>query len=211
MKINVITTNNEIFSIPIEKNKLNNLDSLLEEVLVKLEIKNNKKQYILEKIEKRLYKITKRQKNKMQQNSINIRDHYFEVSLSFPGEHRAYVLSVANELENLLGKNTYFYDDNYKSQLATPNLDILLQNIYSSRSKLIVVFLSSEYEKKEWCGLEFRAIKEIIMERNDEKIMFIKMDTCKVSGVFKGDGYIDSKKESPIQVAGLIKERVGFL
>lgn len=142
---------------------------------------------------------------------INIINHNFDVALSFPGEFRPFVEKVAANLEELLGSNKYFYDNNYKAQLARPALDEVLQDIYRYRSKLIVVFLCQAYGQKEWCGLEFRAIKEIIMERRHEMIMFVKMDKGQVKGVFKTDGYIDGQTHQPDEVAGFIKERVLLL
>ncbi|PKA23518.1 hypothetical protein CH381_25400 [Leptospira sp. mixed culture ATI2-C-A1] len=140
--------------------------------------------------------------------AVNITKHHFDVSFSFPGDIRKYVEGIASELEKLIGPNSYFYDNNYKAQLAQPRLDLLLQDIYRNRSKLIIVFLSHEYQKKEWCGIEFRAIQEIIMEKQNNKIMFIKMDEGKVDGVFKTDGYIDGRTHSPKEIANLIKERI---
>ena len=143
--------------------------------------------------------------------SVNITSHGFDVSFSFPGEVRGYVESVAAELEKAIGPNSYFYDNNYKGQLARPSLDILLQDIYRNRSRLIVVFLCEKYQEKEWCGIEFRAIREIIKEREHERVMFVKMDEGKVEGVFSTDGYIDGRTHSPTEVAEFIRERVSLL
>ncbi len=142
---------------------------------------------------------------------IDITKHEFDVALSFPGEIRDFVESIAKELEIQIGPHTYFYDNNYRSQLARPSLDILLQDIYRNRSKLIVVFLCEMYQQKEWCGIEFRAIREIIMEKQHDKIMYVRMDDGEVEGVFKTDGYIDGRVHAPKAVAGLIKERMLLL
>ena len=143
--------------------------------------------------------------------AVDITKHNFDVALSFPGEVRVYVESVAVELEREIGPNSYFYDDNYKSQLARPSLDTLLQDIYRNRSRLIVVFLCTEYQEKEWCGIEFRAIREIINAREHERVMYIKMDDGKVEGVLRSDGYIDGNSYTPKEVAQFIKERVELL
>ncbi len=140
--------------------------------------------------------------------AVDITKHNFDVSFSFPGEVRDYVESVAREVERALGPDSYFYDSNYKAQLARPSLDLLLQNIYSERSRLVVVFLCEKYDEKEWCGLEFRAISEIIKKKNFDRIMFVKMDKDKVSGVFETDGYVDGQTHSPTEVAGYIQERI---
>ena len=143
--------------------------------------------------------------------SVDITKHHFDVSFSFPGEIRPYVESIAFELERMLGPNSYFYDNNYKAQLARPSLHHLLQDIYRNRSKLIVVFLCQHYQEKEWCGLEFRAISELLMKRKNEMIMYIKVDDGRVDGVFETDGYIDARHHNPQDVAGYIVERTSFL
>lgn len=140
--------------------------------------------------------------------AVDISTHSFEVSLSFPGETRPLVEKIALELERRIGPNSYFYDNNYVSQLARPSLDTLLQDIYRNRSKLVVVFLSGEYQKKDWCGIEFRAVKEIIMERDHKRIMFIRTDDGFVDGVFKADGYVDARRFSASELAGFIHERL---
>jgi hypothetical protein len=142
--------------------------------------------------------------------AVDIATHDFLVSLSFPGESRDYVEGVARELERLLGPNKYFYDNNYVSQLARPNLDLLLQEIYRRRSKLVVVFLSQDYQEKEWCGIEFRVIREIIMGRDDNRVMFVRLDDGEVEGVFKTDGYIDARRFSPHDVARFVEERINL-
>ncbi len=143
--------------------------------------------------------------------AVDITIHEFDVALSFPGEIRSYVELVAEELERMVGPNTYFYDKNYQAQLARPSLDVLLQDIYANRSKLVVVFLCKEYEEKEWCGVEFRAISPTIKKRKPEKVMFVRMDDGEVHGVFETDGYIDGRDYSPAELARFIQERISLL
>lgn len=143
--------------------------------------------------------------------AVDITMQQFDVALSFPGEVRNYVELVAGELERLIGPDTYFYDNNYKAQLARPSLDTLLQDIYRNRSRLIVVFLCEKYQEKDWCGIEFRAIREIIKERKDQRVMFIKMDDGQVDGVFSTDGYIDGRTHDTREMAAFIQQRVSLL
>ena len=84
----------------------------------------------------------------------------------------------------------------------------LLQRIYLNNSELVVVFLCSDYEEKEWCGLEWRAIRTIIKNKNDHAIMFMRFDNADVSGSFSVDGYVDLAEYTPIQAARMIVERV---
>lgn len=132
----------------------------------------------------------------------------FKVALSFPGEKREYISNVADELKRRLPRGSVFYDQDFTAQLARPNLDTLLQKIYLNNSDLVVVFLSAEYEKKEWCGLEWRAIREIIKNRSDNSIMFMRFDSTQIEGSFSIDGYVDLSRFSPQHAAEMIIERI---
>ena len=132
----------------------------------------------------------------------------FRVALSFPGEHRDYVSKVAKALSQKLPKSQIFYDEWHQADLARPNLDTYLQNIYHKESELIVVFLCQEYEKKEWCGLEFRAIRDLIKKRQDEDIMPMRFDDADVGGILGIDGYIDLRQHTPKQAAEFILQRL---
>jgi hypothetical protein len=91
------------------------------------------------------------------------------VALSFPGEHRNFVKKVADILATQLGRKRVFYDDYYKAELARPNLDTYLQEIYHDKAELVVIFLCSEYEQKEWCGLEWRAVLDMLKKKKDRQ------------------------------------------
>jgi hypothetical protein len=143
--------------------------------------------------------------------AVDITTHSFDVALSFPGEVRATVEQVAAELERRIGPRAYFYDNNFVSQLARPSLDLLLQDLYRNRARLVVVFLGTDYQRKDWCGIEFRAIRDVIMEREHNRIMYVRMDDGPVEGVFRTDGYIDGRRFTPAEIAGFIEERLTLL
>ncbi|MCY0389916.1 TIR domain-containing protein [Robbsia sp. Bb-Pol-6] len=143
--------------------------------------------------------------------TVDITTHYFDVALSFPGAARTLVKSIADELERTMGPNTYFYDNNYQAQLARPSLDTLLQGLYRNRAKLIVVFIGSQYQERVWCGVEFHAIREILLHKNHHQIMYIKVDDGQVDGVFGTDGYIDSRQHDARTIARFIRERAALI
>jgi len=135
----------------------------------------------------------------------------FDVAFSFPGEKRKFVSNVADKVRKKLKKDKLFYDFDYQSQLARPNIDVLLQKIYHENSKLVVIFLSAEYMEKEWCGLEWRAIRDLIKSKKDDKIMFVKFDDKEIEGLFSIDGYIDATYHSKKEIAKFILERIELL
>jgi hypothetical protein len=147
-------------------------------------------------------------KPETKETPVPIAEAHFKVALSFPGESRTYVSAVAEELKKYLPKGSVFYDRDFTAQLAQPNLDTLLQSIYSNQSDLVVVFLSDDYDKKEWCGLEWRAVREIIKRRNDHTVMLMRFDDAAIPGVMSLDGCVDLRHHDPVEAANFIKERV---
>ncbi len=147
---------------------------------------------------------------KIDKSVSKIDDVDFEVALSFPGEKRAYVSKVAELLKQELGSDSVFYDYDYQSQLAGVDLDLKLQRIYREKAKLIVVFLCQEYSNKEWCKLEWRAVRDIIKSVEKDKVMFVRFDDASVDGVFSIDGYIDADVFSEEDVSKFILERVSL-
>lgn len=132
----------------------------------------------------------------------------FKVAFSFPGELRDKVNRIASKVKEALPKGSVFYDDDFIAQLARPNLDSLLQNVYLKNSDLVVVFLSGDYEKKMWCGIEWRAIRTIINNKSDHTVMIMRADNTDIPGVFPQDGFVDINRFTPEQIASFVLERV---
>lgn len=132
----------------------------------------------------------------------------FAVAFSFPGEKREYVKKVDESLRKLLEHEQIFYDQRYQHDLARPNLDTYLQNIYRQQSELVAVFLCQEYEQKQWCGLEWRSIRDLIKNRRTEDIMPFRFDQTDIPGLLSIDGSIDAEKATPEEAAVLINRRL---
>lgn len=139
-----------------------------------------------------------------------IEERRFRVALSFPGQCRGYVEQISIRLASSLGTNRVFYDKDYQAQLARPDLDTLLQRIYHDQSDLIVIFLSKDYATSEWCGLEWRAVRDIIKRKRADQIMFVRFDDAPVEGALSIDGYIDARQYDAASVTRFIIERVAL-
>lgn len=133
---------------------------------------------------------------------------HFKVAMSFAGEQRQYVSDTVSALRAHLPPDSIFYDFDYQAQLAKPNLDVLLQGIYRNKADLIVIFLCEQYTEKQWCGLEWRAIRDLIKHKQDDQIMFIRFDDTPVEGVLSTDGYIDARHHSPEKLSEFILQRL---
>lgn len=130
----------------------------------------------------------------------------FKVALSFPGEKRDFVSQVASGLQEQIGD--VFYDQYFEAELAQPDQDIILQTIYHENSDLVVVFICKKYENKEWCGLEWRAIRELIKQKKSNAIMLMRFDDVEMPGVFSIDGYINLQGRTPEQIVHVILKRI---
>jgi len=131
--------------------------------------------------------------NKVRENECDNKSKRFEIGLSFPGEYREQIISkIADGLESHFPRKEILYDLFHKAEFARPNLDHHLQKLYHDETKLIVVFLGKKYNEKTWCGLEWRAIRDLLNQQiNDDKIMFVRVDDGDVNGVYgRIDGYI---------------------
>jgi hypothetical protein len=137
--------------------------------------------------------------------------HDFQVALSFAGEQRPLVAAVAHRLAAALGRDQVFYDDFHQAELARLNLDDYLQTLYHDRSRLVVVFIGKDYGVKEWPGLEWRAIRDLIKSKAFDRIVLVRVDDGPVPGLFSLDGYLDAQRLSPQRIADLIVERLRLL
>lgn len=135
----------------------------------------------------------------------------FRVALSFPGERRDFVKKVADYLCERLGKDKVLYDQHFEAEFALINLDTHLQRLYHDDSDLLAVFLCAEYAEKEWCGLEWRAIRDLIKKGQDSAIMLLWFDDAEIDGLYSIDGYVDIADREPEEIAALILERVGTI
>ncbi len=141
--------------------------------------------------------------------SSGLQKRRFLVALSFPGERRAYVGEVATALASSLGKERVFYDMFYEAELARPNLDLYLGEIYREQSDLVVPFFCSDFERKKWCQLEWRQMREVIFNLESDRIMRFRFDGTPIRGLLSTDGYTEIGVRAPAETAALIIQRVG--
>lgn len=142
------------------------------------------------------------------ENMSKAKGRRFQVALSFPGERREFVRSVAEYLENTIQRNLILYDEWYEAEFACPNLDTYLQGLYQNESDLIAVFICAEYEQKKWCSLEWRVIRELIMNRRDSSVMPLRFDNTTIPGLFGNDGYVWIGDRDPKAIGELILQRI---
>jgi hypothetical protein len=135
----------------------------------------------------------------------------FRVALSFPGEHRPRVEKIAEALADRLTREKVLYDRWYAAEFNRPRLDTYLSKLYHDDSDLIAVFLCKEYDEKEWTGLEWDAIRDLLKRKQDDRLMFFRLDDADISGFLSIHGYQDIRTMSDQDVAAAILTRCGEL
>jgi hypothetical protein len=91
------------------------------------------------------------------------------------------------------------------------DLDLHLQQLYNDESDLVVCFLCKEYNEKEWCGLEWRALRDLMKKRERDRLMFLRLDNAEIPGLLSIDGYIDIRDLPDSEVASDILKRLRIL
>jgi hypothetical protein len=135
----------------------------------------------------------------------------FQIALSFPGEQRLRVEKIAEALAANIGKESILYDQWHRAEFARPNLDVYLPKLYHEQSLLLVFFLCGAYAQKEWCGLEWRTGRDLLKQKEDDRLMFLRLDRADIPGLFSIDGYLDISGMPDNEVAVEILKRLAIL
>lgn len=132
----------------------------------------------------------------------------FRVALSFAGEKRPYVDQVAGFLAKEFGEDRILYDRYHEPEFARYDLGIYLPELYHNESELIVVIICKDYDKKEWCGLEWIAIHDLLKQRRDEEVMLANFDRATARGIYSSAGFLELDNKTPAQAAAAILKRL---
>lgn len=136
------------------------------------------------------------------------RAYRFQVALSFPGKYRDRVEKIAQLLAKRLGQERVLYDSWYRAEFARPNLDTYLPLLYYKQSRLLVFFLCKDHAEREWTGLEWRAGRDLLKRREDDRLMFLRLDASDIPGLYSIDGYMDIAQLPDDTVASEIMKRL---
>lgn len=132
----------------------------------------------------------------------------FRIAFSFAGEKRDFVSQVVGILATRFGEDHILYDKTFEAKFARSDLGIELPDLYHNESDLIVLVICKDYEKKEWCGLEWTAIHALIKERRAQDVMLCRFDHASVKGLYSTAGFVELDHKSAEQFANLILERL---
>lgn len=134
----------------------------------------------------------------------------FRVAFSFAGEKREYVAKVAEVLAKKFDEERILFDRFHRAEFARDDLVAHLTKLYRDESDLIVAVLCPGYDKKEWCGLEWKTIRGLLKQRRADEIMLTRFALVEPEAMEGLAGYIDLDREPPESAATLILERLAL-
>ena len=163
------------------------LDTINEIKDLKIDIKNGAKEK-LETIGMRFEDIIKE-------------DIMYDVALSFAGEQREYVEKVAKALKEK--KINVFYDEYEQADLWGKDLYVHLDEVYSKKSKFVIMFISKEYAEKLWTTHERKSAQARAFKEKEEYILPVKFDETEIPGIRDTVGYLDANKFNPDELVDM--------
>ena len=135
-----------------------------------------------------------------------MKEHSYDVCLSFAGEDREYVERVAQEL---VAKNIrVFYDRYEEAELWGKDLYQHLDEIYRTRATFCVIFISAAYAKKLWTKHELRSAQSRALSENSEYVLPVRFDDTAIPAMLPTRSYIDANLKTPTQLAELLTAKL---
>jgi len=134
----------------------------------------------------------------------------FRIAFSFAGEKRHFVAKIAARLAKRFGEEKILYDKYHEAHFSRSDLAFYLPDLYEKEAELVVAVFCPDYEKKEWCGLEWNAIFGLLKRRKVEELMLARFNHAEGKGLRGLAGYTDLDHKTPEQAEALILERLAL-
>lgn len=134
----------------------------------------------------------------------------FRIALSFAGEKRDFVAKTAAILAKRFGEVGILYDKYHEAEFSRARLGRYLPKLYHDESDLVVLVLCKDYAQKEWCGLEWDAIFDLLKKRKENEVMLCRFDNATIEGLYSDAGFSEFDRRTPAQAAALILERLAL-
>mgnify|MGYP001133801279 CR=1 FL=1 len=137
---------------------------------------------------------------------IKVTPFEYDIALSFAGENRNYVQTVANILRDNYAK--VFFDEFEQVKLIGRYLPTYLDETYGSKSEWCVVFYSEFYSTKAYPRLEFKGMISGTLRQQRDYVIPVRLDDTPLPGQWADIGYIDGRHLYPGQVAELLMQKI---
>lgn len=148
---------------------------------------------------------------------MNDSEFRFEVAVSFAGEKkRDTIKRVMEILVAKIGVGKVFFDEWFEPELAGHDGQIVLQNIYLKKTRLVVSCICERYGEKPWTQDEWRAIQAFERDLRDAdtenvkrmRFLPLRFDDGEVVGIYPTAIVPDVRNRTAEEIADLILARL---
>lgn len=134
----------------------------------------------------------------------------FRIAFSFAGEKRDFVAKVAALLAQRFTEAAILYDKYHEAEFSRSDLAFYLPDLYEKEADLVVAVFCPDYDRKEWCGLEWNAIFGLLKKRKVDEVMLTRFGRVEGKGLRGLAGYTDLDDLESEEAAALILERLAL-
>jgi len=139
----------------------------------------------------------------------SIRPFTYDVAFSYAGEDRAYVEKIVHDLK--ARGVSVFYDKSAEAELWGVDLREVLTDIFHSRARCVVAFISADYIQKIWPMLEFDAASARAMIEHEAYLLPIRLDAAELPPGLRTIGTLDARTASQEKVVDLIRQKLAMI
>jgi len=130
----------------------------------------------------------------------------YDIALSFAGEDREFVESVAAQLRQR--GIELFYDRYETAGLWGKDLYVHLDEIYRRQARHCLMFVSKAYAAKVWTSHERRAAQARALTEQSEYILPLRLDDAELPGMLPTIGYLKAADFTSAQIADLVVQKL---
>lgn len=131
----------------------------------------------------------------------------FDVALSYAGEDRVYVHSIAEQLQSQGVR--VFYDQFVAADLWGADLYDLLDQVFRKKARFAVIFVSRYYVNKPWPRHERQSAQARALINSSTYVLPVKLDDSELPGLSPTIGYVDGRRTTSEQLVDLILKKLG--
>ncbi len=131
----------------------------------------------------------------------------YDVALSFAGEDRPLAESVALELKRR--GVAVFYDRLEQAELWGKDLYQHLSDVYRTRARFCLVFVSAAYARKDWARLELKSAQARALSSQREYILPVRLDDTVLPGLPPTVAYVDARRAGTEEIVLLVMRKLG--
>jgi TIR domain len=116
----------------------------------------------------------------------------FDVAVSFAGEDRELAEDVVGRLR--AAGLTVFCDTDWTPAMwgGEPLED--LDQVYCSRARSVIIFVSYPYSKKMWAQCQRRSALARALEQAPSRVLLARLDSTRLKGLRPAAGYLDARR-----------------